>query len=225
MIHETIASLRTAINQAHLADENEIIAELLANLGAYNPVTVSDCVKTLVNAIRAKIDQQSPVEAFMREYQLNSQEGIVLMGIVEALLRIPDSFTQDLFLREKLTHADWQNHLQRSDSFLDNLSSQTLLLTSKFEEHVLLSEKHWFPVFEKLLSKMRAPLIRAALKQVMQYLAEKFVFAGSIQHAIQRSGQVTAYRYSFDMLAEAALTADDAERFYQSYLSAIRETG
>ena len=143
------------------------------------------------------------------------------MGIAEALLRIPDSSTQDLFLQEKLTHADWQNHLQHSDSFLVNLSSQALLFTSKFEDHVLLSEKHWFPVFDKLLSRIGAPLIRTALKQVMHYLAEQFVFADSIQQAVQRCEQETAYRYSFDMLGEAALTADDAERYYQSYLSAI----
>ena len=143
------------------------------------------------------------------------------MGIAEALLRIPDSQTQDLFLQEKLTHADWQNHLQHSDSFLVNLSSQALLFTSQFEDHVLLSNRHWFPVFEKLLSRIGAPLIRNVLKQVMQYLAEQFVFADSIQQAVQRSEQETAYRYSFDMLGEAALTANDAERYYQSYLSAI----
>ncbi len=125
MIPETIATLRAAINQAYLADENEIVAELLAGLDTYDPVTVSDCAKTLVNAVRARKDQQSPIEAFLHEYQLNSQEGIVLMGIAEALLRIPDSHTQDLFLQEKLTHADWQNHVQHSDSFLVNLSSQS----------------------------------------------------------------------------------------------------
>ena len=159
MTDESIAALRTAINQAYLADENEIISGLLAGLGAYDPMAVCDCAKTLVNAVRAKKEQQSPIEAFLREYQLDSQEGIILMGIAEALLRIPDSATQDLFLQEKLTHADWRSHLQRSDSFLVNLSSQALLLTSKFEDHVLLSEKHWFPVFEKLLSRMGAPLI------------------------------------------------------------------
>jgi RHH-type proline utilization regulon transcriptional repressor/proline dehydrogenase/delta 1-pyrroline-5-carboxylate dehydrogenase len=221
MTHETIASLRTAINQAYLADENEIIGELLVGLGSYDPVTVSDCAKTLVNAVRAKKNQQSPIEAFLREYQLNSQEGIILMGIAEALLRIPDSATQDQFLQEKLTHADWQNHLQHSDSFLVNLSSQALLWTSKFEDHALLPKKHWFPVFEKLLSRIGAPLIRVALKQAMQYLAEQFVFADSIQQAVQRSEQEKAYCYSFDMLGEAALTAEDAERYYQSYLSAI----
>ena len=220
MTHETMSTLRTAINQAYLADETETVEELLADLGTYE-VLVGDCAKTLVNAVRAKKDQQSPIEAFLREYQLDSEEGIVLMGIAEALLRIPDSHTQDLFLQEKLTHADWQNHLQHSDSFLVNLSSQALLFTSQFENHVLLSEKHWFPVFEKLLSRLGAPFIRTALKQVMYYLAEQFVFADSIQQAVHRSEQETAYRYSFDMLGEAALTAEDAERYYHAYLSAI----
>ncbi|MDD5630966.1 MAG: bifunctional proline dehydrogenase/L-glutamate gamma-semialdehyde dehydrogenase PutA, partial [Methylococcales bacterium] len=221
MTDKTIAALRTGINQAYLADENACVAELLAALGAYNPATVSDSAKTLVNAVRAKKDQQSPIAALLREYQLNSQEGIILMGIAEALLRIPDSTTQDLFLQEKLTQADWQKHLQRSDSFFVNLSTQALLLTSKFEDHVLFSERHWFPVFEKLLSRMGEPLIRSALKKVMQYLAEQFVFADDIKQAVKRCEKETPYRYSFDMLGEAALTAYDAERYYQSYLSTI----
>jgi RHH-type proline utilization regulon transcriptional repressor/proline dehydrogenase/delta 1-pyrroline-5-carboxylate dehydrogenase len=221
MPHKTVDIARAAINQAYLADENGIIAELVAGLDTYDPVTVRECAKTLVNAVRAKKDQQSPIEAFLREYQLNSQEGIVLMGIAEALLRIPDSPTQDLFLQEKLMHADWQNHVQHSDSFLVNLSSQALLLTRQFEEYVLLPEKHWLPIFDNLLSRIGAPLIRSALKQAMQYLAEQFVFADSIQQAAQRSQQKNNYRYSFDMLGEAALTAVDAERYYQSYLTAI----
>lgn len=221
MTDETNASLRAAINQAYLADENEIVGELLAGLGDYDPVMVSDCAKTLVTAVRANKDRKSPIEGFLREYQLNSQEGIVLMSIAEALLRIPDSYTQDLFLQEKLIHADWENHLQHSDSFLVNLSSHALLLTSKFEDHVVPSERHWFPVFEKLLSRIGVPLIRTALTQAMQYLAEQFVFGDSIQHALQRCKQETDYRYSFDMLGEAALTGEDAERFYQAYLAAI----
>ncbi len=221
MIHEPLTPLWNAINKAYLADEKETVAVLLTQMGAYDPAIISNCAKTLIRAVRENKDRQSPVEAFLREYQLNSQEGIVLMGIAEALLRIPDSHTQDLFLREKLTGADWRNHLQRSDSLLVNLSSQALLFTRQFEEHILSSEEHWFPVFDQLLSRLGKPVIRSALKQVMHYLAEQFVFAGSIEEAVRRSEQETAYRYSYDMLGEAALTADDAERFQQSYFSAI----
>jgi RHH-type transcriptional regulator, proline utilization regulon repressor / proline dehydrogenase / delta 1-pyrroline-5-carboxylate dehydrogenase len=150
-VNESLSALRGAINQAYLVSENEIVAGFLTQLATYDPVIVSDCAKTLVNAVRANKGHQSPIEAFLREYQLNSQEGIVLMGIAEALLRIPDSATQDLFIQEKLTHADWQNHLRHSDSFLVNLSSQALLFTRQFEEHVLLTDQHWFPVFGQLL--------------------------------------------------------------------------
>jgi RHH-type transcriptional regulator, proline utilization regulon repressor / proline dehydrogenase / delta 1-pyrroline-5-carboxylate dehydrogenase len=221
MALELPGALWADINRAYLGDEGKISAGLLTQLDGYNPTVTSDCATMLVNAVRAKKDQQSPIEAFLREYQLNSQEGIVLMGIAEALLRIPDSYTQDLFLQEKLTHADWQNHLQHSDSFLVNLSSQALLFTRQFEEHVLLSDQHWFPVFGQLLNRIGAPLIRTAIKQAMAYLAEQFVFAESIQQAVERSGQTPEYRYSFDMLGEAALMKEDAERYYHSYLSAI----
>ena len=221
MANELLTAMRAAINQVCLADENDCVAELLSQLDTHDPVAVGECAKALANAVRAKKGQQSPIEAFLREYQLNSEEGIVLMGIAEALLRIPDSATQDRFLQEKLTRADWRKHFQHSDSLLVNLSSQALSLTRQFEEHLLLSEQHWFPVFDQLLSRLGAPLIRTALKQVMHYLAGQFVFADSIGDAVELIEQEPVYRHSFDMLGEAALTADDAERYYQSYLSAI----
>lgn len=217
----SITALKADVHQAYLADEHEIVAGLSAQLGTYDPVRVGDCAKTLVSKIRAKQDRQSTIEAFLEEYQLSSKEGVVLMGIAEALMRIPDAQTQDLFLQEKLTHADWQSHLQHSDSVLVNLSSQALLLTRQFEEHVVLSAQNWFPVFGQLLNRIGAPLIRTAIKQVMAYLAEQFVFAESIQQAVERSGQDKVYRYSFDMLGEAALTREDADRYYECYRSAI----
>ncbi len=217
MTHEAIAALRVAINQAYLTDENRIIARLLAYLDKYDPVTVGTCAKSLVEAVRAKKDRQTAIEAFLHEYQLNSEEGIVLMTIAEALLRIPDSKTQDLFLQEKLTHADWRSHLQHSDSLLVNFSTRTLLFTRQFEKHVASSER----ILEQLISRLGTPLIRTALKQAMQHLAQQFVIAESIQQAVLSCKQNPAYRYSFDMLGEAALTATDADRYYESYREAI----
>jgi RHH-type proline utilization regulon transcriptional repressor/proline dehydrogenase/delta 1-pyrroline-5-carboxylate dehydrogenase len=221
MQQNTITQLHSAINQAYLADENEIIAELLATLTAYDPAQVAECAKTLVNAVRLKKPQQSNIEAFLQEYQLNSQEGLVLMGMAEALLRIPDSYTQDVFLQEKITQADWQQHLQHSDSFWVNLASQSLLLTSQFERQLLFSEQHRASLFKSMLARLGAPVIRTAIKHVMQYLAEQFVFADSIALAVKRSQLASDYRYSFDMLGEAALTADDANRYLNAYVDAI----
>jgi RHH-type proline utilization regulon transcriptional repressor/proline dehydrogenase/delta 1-pyrroline-5-carboxylate dehydrogenase len=215
MIQKPLAELRKAVNQAYLADEQQLVADLTAALDGYDPVSAGDCAKTLVTAVRENKSRQTVIEAFLQEYQLNSQEGIVLMGIAEALLRIPDSRTQDLFLQEKLTGADWQSHLQHSDSSLVNLATQALLFAGDVEAH------QGPEVFEQLLLRMGAPLIRAAIKQAMQHLALQFVFAKSMQEAVQRSGQDRVYRYSFDRLGEAALTRADAEYYFQAYRSAI----
>ncbi|MDO9271161.1 MAG: bifunctional proline dehydrogenase/L-glutamate gamma-semialdehyde dehydrogenase PutA [Methylobacter sp.] len=250
MTQKSLAELRKIVNQAYLADEKHLISELLycvwarfalfrkpsprpfnerrggqqlqfapllniSALNGYDPAAISESAKTLATAIREKKHQQSVIEAFLQEYQLNSHEGLVLMGIAEALLRIPDSRTQDLFLQEKLAGVDWQSHLQHSDSPLVNLATRALLFAGDFEA------PHESQGFEQLLSRMGAPVIRAAVKQAMQHLALQFVFAKSIQEAVQRSGQDPLYRYSFDMLGEAALTQADAERYFESYRSAI----
>ena len=100
MTQQSLAGLRKAINQAYLADEKSVIGKLIACLESYDPVSIGQCAEALVSAVREKKHRQSVIEAFLQEYQLNSHEGIVLMGIAEALLRIPDSRTQDLFLLE-----------------------------------------------------------------------------------------------------------------------------
>jgi RHH-type proline utilization regulon transcriptional repressor/proline dehydrogenase/delta 1-pyrroline-5-carboxylate dehydrogenase len=221
MNQSSMANLRAEINRAYLADEKKIIDELLIGLGAYDSVGAGDLARTLVAAVRAKSHRNTAIDAFLHEYQLNSHEGLVLMGIAEALLRIPDSRTQDLFLQEKLTSADWDRHLLRSDSLLVHFTNKALSFTSEFE-HRLLSKEHWFPVFEQALSRMGAPLIRNAVKQAMRYLALQFVFANSMQEAVQISKLHPFYRFSFDMLGEAAVTAIDAERYYRSYGNAIK---
>ncbi|MGZ5011817.1 MAG: bifunctional proline dehydrogenase/L-glutamate gamma-semialdehyde dehydrogenase PutA, partial [Methylobacter sp.] len=189
----------------------------ISALNGYDPASINECARTLVIAVRAKKHQQSAIEAFLEEYQLTSREGIILMGIAEALLRIPDSRTQDLLLQEKLTGVDWQSHLHHSDSLLVNLATRALLFAGDFEAHT----HNGSPAFEQLLSRMGAPLIRAAVKQAMQHLALQFVFAETIQQAILRSEQDPVFRYSFDMLGEAALTKADAERYFNTYHAAI----
>jgi len=189
----------------------------ISALNGYDPVSITECATTLATAVRAKKHQQSAIEAFLEEYQLTSREGIILMGIAEALLRIPDTRTQDQLLQEKLTGVDWQSHLHHSDSLLVNLATRALLFAGDFEAHT----HNGSPAFDQLLSRMGAPLIRAAVKQAMQHLALQFVFAETIQQAVQRSGQDPVFRYSFDMLGEAALTEADAQRYFEAYRSAI----
>jgi len=252
MTQKSLAELRKIIHQAHLADEKSLISELLycvwarfalfrkpsprpfnerrggqqlqfapllniSALNGYDPASITECARTLASAVRAKKHQQSAIEAFLEEYQLTSREGIILMGIAEALLRIPDSRTQDLLLQEKLSGVDWQSHLHHSDSLLVNLATRALLFAGDFEAH------NDAQGFEQLLARMGAPLIRAAVKQAMQHLALQFVFAETIQQAVQRSEQDPVFRYSFDMLGEAALTKADAVRYFNAYRAAIDE--
>ncbi|PPK65712.1 L-proline dehydrogenase /delta-1-pyrroline-5-carboxylate dehydrogenase [Methylobacter tundripaludum] len=216
MTQQSLAELRKAVNRAYLADQKQLIPELSAALDGYDPTPIGDCAETLVTAVRKNQHRQTAIEAFLQEYRLNSDEGVVLMGIAEALLRIPDSRTQDLFLQEKLTAADWQSHIQHSCSPLVNLATKALLFAGDLE-----AAHHGPQVFEQLLSRIGAPLIRTAIKQATQHLALQFVFAESVQNAIRRSGQDPVFRYSFDRLGEAALTQADAEHYLKAYRSAI----
>ena len=212
---------RSKINQAYLANESDMINLLLDYLDDYDATTIHQQAYRLVTEIRSKKDQQTLVEAFLHEYQLNSEEGMILMGIAEALLRIPDHHTQDLFLQEKLSEADWHKHLQQSDSLLVNFSTQVLEITAKIENKLDLTSDQHQQIFSRLSSRMGLPLIRVALKQAMQQLAYQFVIAETIEKALVQADKEQDYLYSFDMLGEAALTANDAERYLNAYAQAI----
>ncbi|MDT4288163.1 bifunctional proline dehydrogenase/L-glutamate gamma-semialdehyde dehydrogenase PutA [Methylomonas sp. MO1] len=210
-----LAELRQHINQVFTQAEPQAISGLIATLGDYDSQAISACSQALIEAVRAKHKQPGIFKAFLYEYSLNSDEGIVLMSIAEALLRIPDSDTQNLFLRDKLADADWYSHWLHSDSVAVNLASSALWVSGKME--ALVQQR----VFAGVLSRLGEPLIRTAIKQAMQQMAEHFVIAEDITSAIAQGGRNPAYRYSFDMLGEAALTEEDAERYFAAYRQAI----
>jgi RHH-type proline utilization regulon transcriptional repressor/proline dehydrogenase/delta 1-pyrroline-5-carboxylate dehydrogenase len=217
----SLANKRALINNQYLGNEQQTIKELLAVLQNYDAEAVHKKADSLVSIIRKQKHNQSLVEAFLHEYQLNSKEGIVLLSIAEAILRIPDSATQDLFIQEKLTEADWYKHLQHSDSSWVNLSTQALLITSKLENQFKPVSDHR-QVFDNVLTRLGLPLIRKAIQQAMQYLAHQFVIAETIEQATYQAHQQSVYLYSFDMLGEAALTAHDTERYFEAYAKAIK---
>lgn len=209
--------LRAMINLAFIKPESALLADLERHIGDYDRRWISDFASQLILAVRNQPSRKAPFEAFLQEYSLNSEEGIVLMGMAEALLRIPDIPTQNRFLRERLADADWYSHLLHSDSLLVNLASSALLLSGKIEDRV----RHRLHIFDDLLARYGEPLIRQALIQAMRQLAKHFVIAEDIGQALEHAAQNPAYRYSFDMLGEAALTGDDAERYFAAYLQAI----
>ncbi|MCQ8130884.1 proline dehydrogenase family protein, partial [Methylomonas rivi] len=222
MNRPALASFRDRINRAFLQPEALLVPELIRMLGDYGRQETEDFAKRLLGAIRGQHNQASPFEAFLQEYSLDSAEGIVLMSMAEALLRIPDQATQNRFLREKLADADWHSHVLHSDSLMVNLASSALLLSGKVEQRIRLHALDHHPsLFAGLLSRLGEPLIRNAVKQAMQYLAQHFVLAERIDVALDRAAAQPGYRYSFDMLGEAALTTADAERYFQAYSQAI----
>jgi RHH-type transcriptional regulator, proline utilization regulon repressor / proline dehydrogenase / delta 1-pyrroline-5-carboxylate dehydrogenase len=221
MNSDALHTARLAVNDAYLADEKALVDHLLAQLGDYPVNDIYACAHQLVTQVRKNRNQESLTEAFLHEYQLNSDEGIVLMSIAEALLRIPDQATQDRFLADRLTAADWHKHLHHNDSFLVNLATDALQLSGQFEQRFTLNEPQSHHLVEKLLGRLGQPLIRNALKQAMHLMGSQFVIAETIEQAVIASRQHPIYRYSFDMLGEAAVTAADAERYFQAYQRAI----
>lgn len=222
--NNTLNNLFENISSNSLAVESDCVQKCLIQLNHDYPAqAIYDRAEQLLLAARGNNDQQPLVDSFLKEYQLDSKEGVLLMSIAEALLRIPDQHTQDQFLQEKLTSANWQQHLLNSDSLLVNLSTSALYVTGKLEAPLTNPEPEttWFPIYQQLLTRLGAPLIRTALKQAMQQLAYQFVIAETIEEAVQHGSEQSAYCYSFDMLGEAALTANDAQCYFDEYSNAI----
>ena len=213
-----LAESREAIRQMFLAPEPEALAALQTRLGEYGAAEIGAFAASLITAIRDNHSRQPPLDAFLHEYGLDSDEGIVLMGLAEALLRIPDSDTQQRFLREKLADADWLSHWLHSDSSLVNLATGALFLGGRLEDRLRRPRRD---IFTELLGRLGEPVIGATIKQAMQQLARRFVIAEDIEAALRQAAKHQDYLYSFDMLGEAALTGDDAERYYRDYMHAI----
>jgi len=223
MAPHTPSEYYSVIGQQYLCDESQSIKAFSSYLNNYDLLSINKSAEALVTAIRSKTKQQKVTEAFLHEYQLNSQEGIILMAMAEALLRIPDPATQDLLIREKLTRAEWHKHLNHSPSFLVNCATQALSLSGRFEEQRLATVTQWLPILNNLTIRLGSPLIHAAIKKAMRLLAYRFILAQSMNAALNYCQRHKNYLYSFDRLGEAALTTLDANRYYQDYLDAIEQ--
>ncbi|MDD4915192.1 MAG: bifunctional proline dehydrogenase/L-glutamate gamma-semialdehyde dehydrogenase PutA [Methylococcales bacterium] len=216
-----LTELRGQINAAFIRPEQAVVSELQASLGDYDHAWISGLASRLIGGIRGRSARQSPFGAFLREYGLNSEEGIVLMGIAETLLRIPDTGTQQRFLQEKLADADWHSHLSHSDSRLVNLASGALLLGGRMEDRIRHRQADRKQLLDAVLVRLGQPLALKAIRQAMQHLAQHFVLAENMPAALAQAACEPGWRYSFDMLGESALTAEDAEAYHHAYVQAI----
>ena len=225
----TRPALRQAITDGWLRDETSCVHSLLeqARLPEPEQAQVQDIAADLVRRVRVRAKDQGAIEAFMRQYDLGSEEGVLLMCVAEALLRIPDQETADKLIRDKLGDADWARHMGGSDSVLVNASTWGLMLTGKLVTLNDATRADPPGAFKRLIGKMGEPVIRLATRQAMKIMGHQFVMGRTIDEALARShkGDNANYRYSFDMLGEGALTMTDALRYLEDYKRAIHTIG
>ncbi|HET8696572.1 MAG TPA: proline dehydrogenase family protein, partial [Gammaproteobacteria bacterium] len=224
--HPALAEVDAAIAERWLADETATVRELAARaaIGQDSSRRVRERATALVAAIRTRQRRAGGVDALLGEYDLSSAEGIVLMCLAEALLRIPDAATADRLIADKLGSADWEAHLGASDSLFVNASTWALLLTGRIVRGADVAERPG-PFLARLVERLGEPVVRAALKQAMRILGQQFVMGETIEKALERAAAAPQFDYSFDMLGEAALTADDANRYLAAYAAAIDAVG
>jgi RHH-type proline utilization regulon transcriptional repressor/proline dehydrogenase/delta 1-pyrroline-5-carboxylate dehydrogenase len=175
----------------------------------------------LVEAIRARTGGLGGVEDFLHVYALSTKEGLALMVLAEALLRVPDAETADRLIEDKLKAGDWAHHASHSAGFLVSASAWTLGLTAR----VIHPGETPEGIVETLVKRLGLPAVRAATRQAMRLLGSHFVLGQTIEEALRRAGSQPEFLYSFDMLGEAARTGADADRYFESYAAAIQGIG
>ncbi|MDR3415067.1 MAG: bifunctional proline dehydrogenase/L-glutamate gamma-semialdehyde dehydrogenase PutA [Nevskia sp.] len=223
------SSLRAAVAELYLADETSLVNRLLpiAELPAGRGACVQQQAADWVRRVRLLKESQSALDAFMREYDLSSEEGVLLMCLAEALLRIPDDETAEKLIADKLSEADWEQHLGQSDSLFVNASTWGLMLTGRIVRMPIDTPGNFRAVWQRLIGRSSEPVIRLAIRRAMRMMGSQFVMGRSIDDALRRvqGREQRGYLHSFDMLGEAALTAADAERYFESYRRAIAAIG
>ena len=221
MTRHTLPDSRTTIATGSLADEANLIAALIraAALDASTRARIAASGADLVRRIRASA-RPGLREVFLAEYGLSTDEGIALMCLAEALLRVPDAETMDALIEDKIAPSDWGRHLGKSASSLVNASTWALMLTGRVLEE---REPGVVGHLKAAVKRLGEPVIRAAVSRAMKEMGRQFVLGETIDAALQRSVEMQAkgYTYSYDMLGEAARTESDARRYHLSYSRAI----
>lgn len=215
----TIAS---AVNRLWLADEDTVLRELLPlarPASADVQAAITAHAAALVDAVRASQVKKGAMDALLREYDLSSQEGVILMCLAEALLRIPDATTADRLIADKIHAGDWAAHLLDNGSLFVNASTWGLMLTGRIVQPDAQTQRDPAGFMRNLVARVGEPVVRTAMRQAMKILGHQFVMGRTIAEALSRAreGDGARYRYSFDMLGEAALSAADADRYFASY--------
>ena len=223
----TQTSLRQAVTDAYRRDETEAVQDMLqrAQMSDEERQAADTLARRLVTQVRASRTKASGVDALMHEFSLSSEEGVALMCLAEALLRIPDKATRNKLIADKLSDGNWKKHLNNSPSLFVNAAAWGLLITGKLTTQT--SEQSLGAALNRLLGKGGEPLIRKGVDYAMRLLGKQFVTGQTIEEALQngKEREKMGYHYSFDMLGEAAYTQADADRYYNDYVQAIHAIG
>lgn len=226
--------LRQKIREFHRIDEAKAIEHILplAEVSTLVRSRAWERARKMVLRIRKEAKSHGGIDALLNEFSLSTAEGIVLMCLAEALLRVPDKHTQDYLIRDKLSKGQWAPHLGNSDSLFVNASAWGLLLTG----NVISYTDHSYPaitaqsqisLLKKTMGRLGEPVIRKAMTLAMKVMGKQFVMGESIEDACNRAEEKEkqGYLYSYDMLGEGARTQYDADRYFKSYEHALHVIG
>ncbi|MEW4449221.1 bifunctional proline dehydrogenase/L-glutamate gamma-semialdehyde dehydrogenase PutA [Qipengyuania sp. JC766] len=214
---------RSAIRRAYREEEQACVETRLKQASVFSkihPETEGLAVK-LVEGARA--EKASGIDAFLHQYGLDTEEGIALMCVAEALLRVPDGATADALIRDKIGAIDWGEHLGESSSTFVNAATFSLMLTGEVLERPEEHQRGMRRTFQKTMNRLGEPVIRQATTRAMRILGGQFVFGRNMEEALKRAApeRREGWTHSFDMLGEAAMTMADAERYRVAYSNAI----
>ncbi|GAA0854273.1 bifunctional proline dehydrogenase/L-glutamate gamma-semialdehyde dehydrogenase PutA [Aliiglaciecola litoralis] len=225
----TSCPIRQKIRDFYRIDENLAVDHILpdAEVSVSARSRAWERARKMVLRIRREQEGHGGVDALLSEYSLSSAEGVVLMCLAEALLRVPDKKSQDALIRDKLSKGVWSSHLGTSDSMFVNASSWGLLLTGNMVTYTDHRKRDSIGLLKKTLGKMGEPVIRKAMNIAMKVMGKQFVMGENIDDALARAEEKEqqGYVYSYDMLGEGARTAKDAKRYYDAYETAIHSIG
>ena len=219
-------NLRQPISDAYLADEDALLESLIAKakMSPAEEAATDVLARDLVSQLRAGRHRRSGVDAFTQEYALSSEEGVVLMCLAEALLRVPDAETQDRLIRDKIAGQSWKSHLGHSHSLFVNASTWALMLSGHVVDVADTSGWDFDAIWRRIVARLGEPVIRQAVGSAVRLLGRHFVLGRNMEEALKEARPYAerGYRFSFDMLGEAAVTRADAALYFERYRDAVR---
>ncbi|MGI9228110.1 MAG: proline dehydrogenase family protein, partial [Gammaproteobacteria bacterium] len=216
---------RQAIFNHHLTNEDDLILQLIQYLDLNHSAQkkIQNIAQDLVTKVR-ELPHLATLDAFLKEYDLSTEEGITIMCIAESILRIPDADTGNALIQDKLSSANWSKHVGHSSSLFVNASTWAFLLSGKMLRVKRDENSELEDTLSKIISQSSKPVIRQAVQQAIKLISNHFIISSNIQDSYKKSKEQNnaQYRYSFDMLGEAAITSEDADKYFEKYLDAIR---